>query len=645
MSTDTDETGQTGAGHAEDGIADTEHATVRVARAPDDDFVAFVETAGPYLYRTAYLLSGDTHRAEDLVQTAFERTYRVWDRVRDREPRAYARRVLVNLRIDTWRHTRREVVPGDDHLPVGTTPDRAAEVELRDALVRALARLAPQQRRVVVLRHLLDLSEADVAAELGRSVGTVKATNARALERLRGFVAEADLDAVDAPALDGAAVLRGSRAALRRRRAAQGATSGVAAVLLVWFLVGPVRVPGLGEVALPGSQWFREVTGIERLLERRDDAAPGPGLTTAPVGTAEVEPLLETFAVAYDGTATATLAEDGSYFMVKQFEESGDPDLPEGSGSSVIESVEIQGDGIPHAVEYEASTALDGQSTVVTAAARQDDRLAWVQSPVSDGASGVWAIRVREPGSGAVTVVEHSASDHAEDGAALGDPWLGLTAGRVAWLTETPGPDGKLVRAVSATALDGPGSGGGTGGEQDVATGVRTFATHDDELVVTTVERVADGTLRYAITSHRDDGRTETLRPAAPVPPGTGAYWGRELAASDQLVAWNDGATIHVLDRATGRERVFEPEAAEEVVTSLDASAGDVVWSTDGNEGTTVYLVADAVGAGRPQVVDRLEIVRNDAASSAAVAGDLVAWQVESAGAGTASLYRARFTP
>ena len=253
MSTDTEE---------------TERTTVRVARSRDDDFVAFVETAGPYLYRTAYLLAGDSHRAEDLVQTAFERTYRVWDRVRDREPRAYARRILVNQRIDTWRHTRREVVPGDDHIPVRAAQDGSREVELRDALVRALARLAPQQRRVVVLRHLLDLSEADVAAELGRSVGTVKATNARALERLRGMVAGADLEVVDVPVLDAAAVLRGSRAALRRRRVAQGAASGVAALLVVWFLAGPVRVPGLGEVALPGSEIRRHREFLDQLRSR-----------------------------------------------------------------------------------------------------------------------------------------------------------------------------------------------------------------------------------------------------------------------------------------------------------------------------------------------------------------------------------------
>ncbi|MFC8943661.1 sigma factor-like helix-turn-helix DNA-binding protein, partial [Streptomyces griseoincarnatus] len=181
----------------------------------------------------------------------------------------------------------------------------------------------------MVLRHLLDLSEADVAAELGRSVGTVKATNARALERLRGMVAGVDLELVDAPAVDAAAVLRDSRAALRRRRVAQGTTSGAAALLVLWFLAGPVRVPGLGEVALPGSEWFREVTGIERLL---DDAEPAPGPTAPAVPAAEVAPLRETFAVLGDETATATLAADGSYFMVKSSPDSGMPGVPDGAG-------------------------------------------------------------------------------------------------------------------------------------------------------------------------------------------------------------------------------------------------------------------------------------------------------------------------
>lgn len=609
---------------------ETERTTVRVVRSRDDDFVAFVETAGPYLYRTAYLLAGDSHRAEDLVQTAFERTYRVWDRVRDGEPRAYARRILVNQRIDTWRLIRREVIPGDDHIPVGDAQDSSGEVALRDALVRALARLAPQQRRVVVLRHLLDLSEADVAAELGRSVGTVKATNARALERLRGLVAGADLELVDAPVVDAVAVLRGSRAALRRRRLAQGATSGVAALLLVWFLLGPVRVPGLGDVALPGSEWFREVTGIERLLENPE---PGPGLTAAPtVPAAEVEPLPKSFAVLGDDTATATLAEDGSYFMVKTF--AGDPGTPDAIGHSVIDAVEIQEDGIPHTGEYNGSGTVDGQDALILDVVRQGDRIAWVESPVVDGGDpAVWAIRVYGPlaAPDLITVMEHRAADHSADGAVLGDPWIGLTTGRAVWLTVAPGPDGEGVRTVSAAAADGEGD------EQVVATDVLTFATHDDEVVTTTAKRGADGATRHAITSFRDDGRTEIIRPAMPAGSGEISRWGTELAASDRLVAWNDGAVVHVLDRRTGRERTFEPGAAGDVVTSIDVAADDVVWSTVGDDGNTVYLVEDALGEGRPHLLDG-----GSGTASVAIAGDLVAWHVEDVDAGTATLHRAR---
>jgi RNA polymerase sigma-70 factor (sigma-E family) len=615
MSIDTEETGRT---------------TVRVTRSRDADFVAFVETAGPYLYRTAYLLAGDSHRAEDLVQTAFERTYRVWDRVRDSEPRAYARRILVNQRIDTWRHTRREVIPGDDHLPVRAAQDGSGEVALRDALVRALARLAPQQRRVVVLRHLLDLSEADVAAELGRSVGTVKATNARALERLRGLVVGADLEVVDAPVVDAAAVLRDSRAALRRRRVTQGATSGVAALLLVWFLLGPVRVPGLGDVALPGSEWFREVTGIERLLERRSQPAPAPTATAVPA--AEVDTLPETFAVLGDDTSTATLAEDGSYFMVKTFPGSGEPGTPDAAGTSVVELVEIQEDGVAHAGEYMGSGTVDGRDALILAAVRQGDRLAWAESPVVDGGDpAVWAIRLSEGAAAPVTVVERRAADRSADDELLGDPWVGLTEGRVVWLTTAAGPDGEHVRTVSAKDARGEGP------EQVVATAVRTFATHGDEVLTTATTTGADGVLRDVITSFRDDGSTEVVR-QAPAGSGEGSDWGSELAMSDRVVAWNDGAAVHVLDRRTGRERAFEPGAPGDVVTSIDVAGGDVVWSTAHEDGAAVYLAADALGDGRAEVLAEGEDV-----VSVAIAGDLVAWQVEVADTGTAALHRARF--
>jgi len=148
----------------------------------------------------------------------------------------------------------------------------------------------------------------------------------------------------------------------------------------------------------------------------------------------------------------------------------------------------------------------------------------------------------------------------------------------------------------------------------------------------------ADGMARHVITSFRDDGRTQVIRPATPAGPGDTSGWGTELAVSDRLVAWNDGAAVHVLDRGTGRERTFEPGAAGDVVTSIDVSAGDVVWSAAGAGGNTAYLVADALGDGRPEVLDQ-----GDGVASVAIAGDLVAWRVEAADTGTASLHRARF--
>jgi hypothetical protein len=142
---------------------------------------------------------------------------------------------------------------------------------------------------------------------------------------------------------------------------------------------------------------------------------------------------------------------------------------------------------------------------------------------------------------------------------------------------------------------------------------------------------------RHAITSHRDDGRAEIIRPATPAGSGEISRWGTELAASDRLVAWNDGAAVHVLDRRTGRERTFEPGAAGDVVTSIGVSAGDVVWSTASADGNSAYLVADALGDGRPELLDQ-----GDGVVSVAIAGDLVAWRVEDVDAGTAALHRAR---
>lgn len=147
----------------------------------DAGYTAFVERCwGPQL-RIAMLLVGDRYRAEELLQDSLVKLYPRWRRVsRGGDPDAYLRRMLVNGRISRWRRRRREQL-------VAEPPDRPGPPapERRDELRRALLALPPRQRAVVVLRHYADLSEREVAATLGCSVGAVKSQNFRALEKLR----------------------------------------------------------------------------------------------------------------------------------------------------------------------------------------------------------------------------------------------------------------------------------------------------------------------------------------------------------------------------------------------------------------------------------------------------------------------------
>ena len=170
--------------------------TSRTSR--DEGFAAFMAKHQGDLLRTAWLLCGDANRAEELTQLALVRTYAAWPRASSGDPLAYARRVLVNLRVDTWRRRRREVLTSPERMPeLGVPADRRADD--RDQLVRALATLTTRQRRVIVLRHLLDLSESDVAAELGITVGTVKSTASRALAALRASMADDDRPLTSSP--------------------------------------------------------------------------------------------------------------------------------------------------------------------------------------------------------------------------------------------------------------------------------------------------------------------------------------------------------------------------------------------------------------------------------------------------------------
>jgi RNA polymerase sigma-70 factor (sigma-E family) len=168
------------------------HTTGARPGSRDVEFSAFMTTAEPQLGRMAWLLCGDMHQAEELVQQALVRTYVAWPRARTVDPLAYARRTLTNLRIDTWRKRRREVLVGPEGLPVRDRPGPAHLHAERDALVRALLELSPRRRRVVVLRYLMDLSEREVADDLNISVGTVKSTASRGLEQLRALMADTD---------------------------------------------------------------------------------------------------------------------------------------------------------------------------------------------------------------------------------------------------------------------------------------------------------------------------------------------------------------------------------------------------------------------------------------------------------------------
>jgi RNA polymerase sigma-70 factor (sigma-E family) len=152
----------------------------------DEQFRAYVVERGPALMRTAYVLTGNQHDAEDLLQTTLAKTYLAWDRIRQPEAvDAYVRRVLVNTQRSAWRRRRVSEVLTDRIPEPREQASTDGRVELHDALWAALARLPRRQRTVLVLRYYEDLSEAETAQALGVSVGTVKSTASRALRRLR----------------------------------------------------------------------------------------------------------------------------------------------------------------------------------------------------------------------------------------------------------------------------------------------------------------------------------------------------------------------------------------------------------------------------------------------------------------------------
>jgi RNA polymerase sigma-70 factor (sigma-E family) len=176
---------------------DTNRGGSRVARSYDEEFAAFAAGSLPGLRRTAYLLCGDWHRAEDAAQEALIRVYRAWHRIERREGLfGYARRATVRIVVDESRRPwRRERVGHEPASSGDAVADHDTGVVERDEIVRALTRLSPRRRACLVLRFYLDLSVAETARHLGCSEGTVKSQTSDALRALRPLLTGAGTEA------------------------------------------------------------------------------------------------------------------------------------------------------------------------------------------------------------------------------------------------------------------------------------------------------------------------------------------------------------------------------------------------------------------------------------------------------------------
>ena len=155
--------------------------------ATPEEFTEFVATRYPSLVRTARFLVADASSAEDLVQDALVKCVGAWPRIKG-DPEGYVRTVMVRTNISRWRRLRLQEHAVEQVPEVGIDDPDVAEA---DALRRALATLPPRQRAVVVLRHVEDRSEREVAELMGCSPGTVKSQCHAGLAKLRTVLGQA----------------------------------------------------------------------------------------------------------------------------------------------------------------------------------------------------------------------------------------------------------------------------------------------------------------------------------------------------------------------------------------------------------------------------------------------------------------------
>lgn len=149
-----------------------------------EGFREFVGSRSAGLSRVAYLLTGDFHLAQDLLQSALAKTAAHWPQIRGGNPDAYVRRVLYHEHASGWRRRRvSETLVAA--LPAQLGSDPTPGTTLRLTVLAALARLPPRQRAVIVLRFYEDLTEVQIAEVMDVTVGTVKRAKHDAINRLR----------------------------------------------------------------------------------------------------------------------------------------------------------------------------------------------------------------------------------------------------------------------------------------------------------------------------------------------------------------------------------------------------------------------------------------------------------------------------
>jgi len=165
---------------------------------PPEEFAEFVASALPSLLRLGHMLTGSPDAGEDLVQSALVSTLAAWPRIdAEGDPFGYVRRAMINGNISVWRRWGSRVRYTDP--PERPTADDISQTPDRMLVRQALASLPVRQRTVLVLRYYCDLSEREIAEEMGCQPGTVKSQAARGLAALRARLAEPDIKTMAAP--------------------------------------------------------------------------------------------------------------------------------------------------------------------------------------------------------------------------------------------------------------------------------------------------------------------------------------------------------------------------------------------------------------------------------------------------------------